>query len=293
MRYLSYRGADGQSRFGFADGDEAVALGPAADAGPLVAFLAQAPDAIAAALADAGANGARQKLAETQFLPVIEKPGKIVCLGLNYAEHAREGGFAVPDYPALFLRVASTLIGHGAAILRPTASEALDYEAELAVVIGRRGRHLNAADALDYVAGYTAFNDASVRDYQRRTAQWTPGKNFDATGALGPFLVTPDEVPPGGAGLHIECRLNGRIMQSSATSDMIFNVPRTLEILSEIMTLEPGDVIATGTPPGVGHARKPPVWMRDGDVVEIEIEKIGVLRNPVRDEARVAAEALA
>jgi len=293
MRYLSYRGADGQPRFGFADGDEVVALGPAADAGSLVAFLVQAPDAIAAALADAGANGARQKLAETQFLPVIEKPGKIVCLGLNYAEHAREGGFAVPDYPALFLRVASTLVGHGAAILRPTASEALDYEAELAVVIGRRGRHLKAADALAYVAGYTAFNDASVRDYQRRTAQWTPGKNFDATGALGPFLVTPDEVPPGGADLHIECRLNGRIMQSSTTSDMIFNVPRTLEILSEIMTLEPGDVIATGTPPGVGHARKPPVWMRDGDVVEIEIEKIGVLRNPVRDEARVAAEALA
>jgi 2-keto-4-pentenoate hydratase/2-oxohepta-3-ene-1,7-dioic acid hydratase in catechol pathway len=289
MRYLSYRGADGQSRFGFVDGDEAVALGP--EPGSLVAFLAQPRETIAAALARAGDTGARQKLAETHFLPVVEKPGKIVCLGLNYAEHAREGGFAVPDYPALFLRVTSTLIGHGAAILRPSASEALDYEAELAVVIGRRGRHLRAADALEYVAGYTAFNDASVRDYQRRTAQWTPGKNFDATGALGPVLVTPDEVPPGGTNLHIECRLNGRIMQSSSTSNMIFDVPRTLEILSEIMTLEPGDVIATGTPPGVGHARKPPVWMRDGDVVEIEIEKIGVLRNPVRDEVR--AEALA
>jgi len=287
MRYLSYRGADGQSRFGFVDGDEAVALGP--DAGSLVAFLAQPRETIAAALARAGDAGARQKLAETHFLPVVEKPGKIVCLGLNYAEHAREGGFAVPDYPALFLRVTSTLIGHGAAILRPSASEALDYEAELAVVIGRCGRHLRAADALEYVAGYTAFNDASVRDYQRRTAQWTPGKNFDATGALGPVLVTPDEVPPGGTNLHIECRLNGRIMQSSSTSDMIFDVPRTLEILSEIMTLEPGDVIATGTPPGVGHARKPPVWMRDGDVVEIEIEKIGVLRNPVRDEVRAEA----
>jgi len=291
MRYLSYRGADGQSRFGFIDGDEVVALGPDGAAGSLVAFLTQAPEAIATALARAG--GARQKLADTHYLPVIEKPGKIVCLGLNYAEHAREGGFAVPDYPALFLRVTSTLIAHGEAIQRPSASEALDYEAELAVVIGRRGRHLKAAEALDYVAGYTAFNDASVRDYQRRTAQWTPGKNFDATGALGPVLVTPDELPPGGTNLHIECRLNGQVMQSSSTSDMIFDVPRTLEILSEIMTLEPGDVIATGTPPGVGHARKPPVWMRDGDVVEIEIGKIGVLRNPVRDEARRAAEALA
>lgn len=290
MRYLSYRGADGKSRFGFVDGDEAVALGPSAAADSLGAFLAQPPERIAAALAQAGASGARQKLAETHYLPVVEKPGKIVCLGLNYAEHAREGGHAIPNYPALFLRVTSTLIAHGEAILRPLASEALDYEAELAVVIGRRGRHLRAAEALDYVAGYTAFNDASVRDYQRRTAQWTPGKNFDATGALGPVLVTPDELPPGGANLHIECRLNGRVMQSSTTSDMIFNVPRMLEILSEIMTLEPGDVIATGTPPGVGHARKPPVWMRDGDVVEIEIEKIGILRNPVRNEARLAAE---
>jgi 2-keto-4-pentenoate hydratase/2-oxohepta-3-ene-1,7-dioic acid hydratase in catechol pathway len=216
-----------------------------------------------------------------------------MCLGLNYAEHAREGGFAVPDYPALFLRVASSLIGDGAEILRPGVSESLDYEAELAIVIGRRGRHIKAADALAHVAGYTIFNDVSVRDYQRRSAQWTAGKNFDATGPLGPLVVTPDELPLGAAGLHIECRLNGNVMQSSTTSDMIFDVPRTIEILSEIMTLEPGDVIATGTPPGVGHARKPPVWMRDGDVVEIEIEKIGILRNTVRDEVRQSTEALA
>jgi 2-keto-4-pentenoate hydratase/2-oxohepta-3-ene-1,7-dioic acid hydratase in catechol pathway len=259
-------------------------------AADLVGFLGLSPDAIAAALGAAQLAGASQSLHDTNFLPVIPVPGKVVCLGLNYAEHAREGGFAVPDYPALFLRVSSSLVGAGEPILRPRASEALDFEAELAVVIGRRGKHVRAADAFDYVAGYTAFNDASVRDYQRRTAQWTPGKNFDRTGALGPILVTPEELPPGAGGLHIECRLNGQVMQSSDTSNMIFGVARTIEILSEIMTLEPGDVIATGTPPGVGHARKPPVWMRDGDICEIEIERIGVLRNPVRDEVLEPAQ---
>ena len=291
MRYLSYGGADGKNRFGMADGEDVFDLTGSGMA-DLVEFLTQPQAAVAAAIAAARRGPAAQHLHDTKFLPVIVHPGKIVCLGLNYAEHAREGGFAVPDYPALFLRVASSLVADGAPIIRPLASKKLDYEAELAVVIGRRGRHVKAADALDYVLGYTLFNDASVRDYQRRTAQWTPGKNFDATGALGPILVTPDELPPGGKGLHIESRLNGQVMQSSTTSDMIFDVPRTIEILSEIMTLAPGDVIAMGTPPGVGHARKPPVWMCDGDVVEIEIEGLGVLRNPVRDEVPTAMEAV-
>ena len=292
MRYLSYRDGSGQGRFGVTDGRDVFDL-TASGRADLLDFLAQPPAAIAAMTAAARERPAAQHLQGTKFLPVIARPGKIVCLGLNYAEHAREGGFEVPDYPALFLRVASSLVADGDPIIRPLASEKLDYEAELAVVIGRRGRHIKAAEALDYVAGYTLFNDASVRDYQRRTAQWTPGKNFDGTGALGPVLVTPDELPPGATGLHIESRLNGHVMQSSTTADMIFDVPRTIEILSEVMTLEPGDVIATGTPPGVGHARKPPVWMRDGDVVEIEIEKIGILRNPVRDEVRLPAEAWA
>ncbi|HVX81228.1 MAG TPA: fumarylacetoacetate hydrolase family protein, partial [Devosiaceae bacterium] len=244
MRYLSYRAADGRSRFGIADGGSVFDL--SAEAPSLIAFLGQAPAAIEAGLARSRAQGAAQALSETRFLPVIERPGKIVCLGLNYADHAREGGFAVPEYPALFLRVTSSLIGHGEAIIRPAASETLDYEAELAVVIGKPGRHVKAENALAHVAGYTLFNDVSVREYQRRSAQWTPGKNFDATGPLGPMLVTPDELPPGGAGLHIECRLNGRVMQSANTADMIFHVPRTIEIISEIMTLEPGDVIATG-----------------------------------------------
>lgn len=291
MRFLTYRGASGQMRFGLAEADVVHALGPSPEAATLIDFLLLPADRRAAAVARAKQD-AGERLDSITYLPVIERPGKVVCLGLNYAEHAREGGFAVPEYPALFLRVTSSLLGHGEPILRPRASESLDYEAELAVVIGRRGRHVKAADALDYVAGYTAFNDATVRDYQRRTAQWTPGKNFDATGALGPVLVTPDELPPGGAGLAISCRLNGRVMQASNTADMIFDVVRSIEILSEIMTLEPGDVIATGTPPGVGHARKPPVWMRDGDRVEIEIEGIGILSNPVRDETSVAAEAV-
>lgn len=220
----------------------------------------------------------------TPALP-IEAPGKVVCLGLNYAEHAREGGFEVPDYPALFMRARSSLIAAEAALIRPNASETLDYEAELMVIIGKPARHVTQADALDHVFGYTVFNDGSVRAYQHKTHQWTAGKNFDATGAVGPVVVTPDEIAPGATGLRIQSRLNGQIMQDSNTSDMIFPVARTIAILSEVMTLEPGDMIAMGTPPGVGHARKPPVWMRPGDVVEAEIEGIGLCRNPVVAEA--------
>jgi 2-keto-4-pentenoate hydratase/2-oxohepta-3-ene-1,7-dioic acid hydratase in catechol pathway len=292
MRFLSFRAADGQHGFAATDGKSVFPL-PSTD-GPrsLVEFLLQPAAVVASTVEAAMQKPALAAIADTELLPVIVQPGKIVCLGLNYADHAREGGHAVPDYPALFLRVTSSLVGHGGAILRPAASEMLDFEAELAVVIGKRGRHIKAGDAPNHVLGYTTFNDASVRDYQRRSSQWTAGKNFDATGALGPVLVTPDELPAGAAGLHIECRLNGKVMQSATTSDMIFDVPRTIEILSEIMTLEPGDVIATGTPPGVGHARKPPVWMRDGDVCEIEIEGIGILRNTVRDEVRELAGAV-
>jgi 2-keto-4-pentenoate hydratase/2-oxohepta-3-ene-1,7-dioic acid hydratase in catechol pathway len=288
VKYLSYRGEAGDARFGMTDGKSVFDL--VGEKKDLIDFLAQPAASIANAIAAARRAGLAQRLDRTVFLPVVPVPGKVVCLGLNYADHAREGGFAVPDYPALFVRVTSSLVGAGEPIIRPRQSESLDYEAELAVVIGRRGKRVPRAEALDYVAGYTAFNDASVRDYQRRTAQWTPGKNFDATGALGPILVTPDELPPGARGLKIACRLNGQVMQSSSTDHMIFDVPQTIEILSEIMTLEPGDVIAMGTPPGVGHARKPPVWMRDGDICEIEIEGIGVLRNPVRDEVLEAAQ---
>ncbi|MGI9499995.1 MAG: fumarylacetoacetate hydrolase family protein [Geminicoccaceae bacterium] len=215
----------------------------------------------------------------------LRSSGKIICLGLNYVDHAKEGGYDVPDYPALFMRGMTSMVPAGAPIVRPHCSERLDYEVELMVIIGKGGRHVARTDALDHVFGYTVFNDGSVRDYQRKTHQWTPGKNFDATGAVGPVVVTPDELPAGAAGLRIQTRLNGEIMQDASTDDMIFPVDQTISILSEVMTLEPGDMIAMGTPPGVGHARKPPVWMKAGDIVEAEIEGIGVLRNPIIDEA--------
>ncbi len=216
----------------------------------------------------------------TPGLP-LARPSKIVCLGLNFAEHAREGGYDIPDYPAMFLRVPTSMIPAQAPMILPTASHTFDYETELMVIIGKGGRHIQQEDALDHVFGYTTFNDGSVREYQRKTHQWTAGKNFDGTGAVGPIVVSPDEVPEGASGLAIRTRLNGQTVQDSNTSDMIFPVARTIAIVSEIMTLEPGDMIAFGTPPGVGHARRPQLWMKHGDIVEVEIEGIGVCRNPI------------
>ncbi|OGA09437.1 MAG: 5-oxopent-3-ene-1,2,5-tricarboxylate decarboxylase, partial [Betaproteobacteria bacterium RIFCSPLOWO2_02_FULL_65_20] len=210
--------------------------------------------------------------------------GKIICLGLNYVDHATEGGHAKPSYPSFFMRVATSLTAHGQPIVRPPCSTQLDYEAELAVVVGRRARHVREADALGIVAGYSCFNDGSLRDYQRKTGQWTIGKNFDRTGGFGPWMVTPEELPAGAAGLSIQSRLNGQVMQNANTRDMLFPVAETIVLLTECLTLEPGDVIVMGTPAGVGHARKPPVWMKQGDTIEIEIEGIGVLSNPIRDE---------
>ncbi len=222
-------------------------------------------------------------LSDVQWLPCMPKPGKIICLGVNYVDHAKEGGNQIGDYPALFLRCATSLLAHGAALQLPKVSSKLDFEAELAVVIGRQARFVSEADALNAVFAYACFNDASVRDYQRKTTQWTIGKNFDATGAFGPCLATADELPPGCVGLNIQSRLNGQVMQSANTADMAFGVARTIALLSESLTLEPGDVIVMGTPGGVGYARNPPVWMKAGDTIEIEIEGIGVLSNPVTD----------
>ena len=215
------------------------------------------------------------------FLPPVAKPPKIICLGLNYRDHAEEAGLGIPEFPVLFGRFASSLIGHGAPIILPKVSEQLDWEAELVVVLSKGGKNIAEADALDHVAGYSVFNDASIRDYQLRTPQWTAGKNFDDTGAFGPWLVTPDEVPAGAAGLKIECRVNGEVMQSSNTGNLIFTVANTIHLLSTFMTLEAGDVIVMGTPGGVGVARDPQVWMKAGDVCEVEIEGIGLLKNTV------------
>ncbi|MEP7456375.1 fumarylacetoacetate hydrolase family protein [Phyllobacterium sp. SB3] len=208
-------------------------------------------------------------------------PGKVICLGLNYADHAAEGGHDVPSYPALFMRGRTSLIAAGQPMVRPACSERLDYEAELMLVVGRGGRHLTEQNCLDAVFGYTLFNDGSVRDYQRKSTQWTAGKNFDGTGAIGPWIVTADELPTAAKGLAIRCLLNGEIMQSSNTERMIFDVRRTLVTLSEVMTLEPGDLIALGTPDGVGNARKPPVYLKPGDTVVVEVDGIGRLKNSV------------
>ena len=222
-------------------------------------------------------------LSSVSLLPPVSNPGKIVCVGLNYTDHSAESGFKQPDYPTLFGRFNSSLIAHGAPILRPAFSDQLDYEGELVAIIGTTARDVEEADALTHVCGYSIFNDASIRDYQFKAPQWTPGKNFDDTGAFGPHFVTADELPAGCEGLKLVTRLNGQVVQEASISDMVFSVAQLVAILSKFMTLLPGDVIVTGTPSGVGLARKPPLWMRDGDTVEVEIEQIGVLSNPVRD----------
>ena len=218
-----------------------------------------------------------------RFAPVIPRPGALWCVGLNYEDHRLETGRAKADYPTLFTRFPASLIGHGEALVRPSVSRQLDYEAELAVVIGRPGRHVSQADALDHVAGYSCFNDASVRDYQGHSSQFGPGKNFWRTGGFGPFLVTPDEVPDP-QNLPIETRLNGEVVQRSHTSQMTYPIRELIAYLSRIHPLHPGDVIATGTPSGVGVARDPQLFLKPGDVVEVEIGGVGVLRNGVVDE---------
>jgi 2-keto-4-pentenoate hydratase/2-oxohepta-3-ene-1,7-dioic acid hydratase in catechol pathway len=221
-----------------------------------------------------------------RVLPPVPKPPKILCVGLNYDDHLEESGLKKPVYPEIFARFATSLIAHRDPIRLPPESVTLDYEAELAVVIGRRGRRINRDSALGHVAGYSLFNDATIRDFQLRTPQWTMGKNFDGTGAFGPWLVTPDAVPAGAHGLHIQGRLNGQVMQDSSIDKLIFSVATLIEMISVAISLEPGDVIITGTPGGVGAARKPPVYMQPGDVFEVEIEGMGVLSNPVQRESQ-------
>ena len=284
MRLLRFTTADGP-RLGLLEAQQVhdlTALAPALrDAADWLAL----PAAERESLARRAAQTASRDLAGLRLRMPLASPGKLVCLGLNYHDHAAESGHKAPEYPAFFLRATTSLLDPGAPLRRPRCSDKLDYEAELAVVIGRTARHRSLDDALDCVGGYSIFNDGSLRDYQRRSTQWTIGKNFDATGPLGPWLVTPDELPPGAAGLRIQSRLNGQVMQDANTALMITSVAQAIVLLSECMTLELGDVIAMGTPAGVGYARKPPVFMRAGDRVEIEIDGIGILANPIEDEA--------
>ncbi|MBK6471622.1 MAG: fumarylacetoacetate hydrolase family protein [Betaproteobacteria bacterium] len=284
MKFVSYSAPGGPgwgllTSRGVVPSAQLGAAAPATLQGAIEA-LVQAPT-LAHAFAERAVGQPALPLAGLKLLPVLPRPGKIVCLGVNYHDHAKEGGNAVADYPALFLRCATSLLAHGAPLRVPATSGKLDFEAELALVIGAPARHVAEADALRHVFGYACFNDATLRDYQRKTTQWTIGKNFDSTGGFGPCLVTADELPPGCTGLHIESRLNGRVMQSATTSDMVFGVARTIALLSEAMTLETGDVVVMGTPAGVGYARTPPVWMQAGDTIEIQIECVGLLSNPV------------
>jgi 2-keto-4-pentenoate hydratase/2-oxohepta-3-ene-1,7-dioic acid hydratase in catechol pathway len=221
------------------------------------------------------------KLSDVKFLPVVPDPQRIVCVGINYRSHAEETGRDVSPAPSVFLRLADTLVGHGGAMLRPKVSDKFDFEGELAIVIGRAGRHVAEADALKYVAGYTCFVDGSVRDYQKFSV--TSGKNFPGTGPLGPVLATADEIPDP-TKLTLVTRLNGTEMQRSGTDMLIYSIPQVIKFVSDFTALAPGDIIATGTPAGVGHRRTPAVWMKAGDVLEVEISGIGRLRNPVVDE---------
>jgi 2-keto-4-pentenoate hydratase/2-oxohepta-3-ene-1,7-dioic acid hydratase in catechol pathway len=238
-------------------------------------------------LAKKAPASARRPLAGLKFGLPVARPGKIICLGLNYLDHVKEGPQKdnIPKFQSIFFRMLTSLTPHLQPLMRPVKSIQLDYEAELVVIIGKWAKHLTMQNATDCIAGYTCANEGSVREYQRHTTQWGMGKNFDRTGSIGPWMVTADELPRGGKGLKIESRLNGKTMQSSNTDNFMFPVAESLVYLTEGMTLEPGDIILTGTPSGVGHARKPdPVWMKPGDTIEIEVEGVGVLRNPIEDE---------
>jgi 2-keto-4-pentenoate hydratase/2-oxohepta-3-ene-1,7-dioic acid hydratase in catechol pathway len=288
MKLMMFEKGKGAA-LGVVEGETVIDLGVADPALPkdLAGLIAAGPDALAKAKAAAAKAPAAAKLMLGTVKPAlpIARPPKFICVGLNYALHAKEGGHPFPTYPSFFLRVTTSLTAPGAPVIRPKCSIQLDYECELTIVIGKGGRHIPEESALAHVFGYTCFNDVSVRDFQRKTTQWTPGKNFDSTGPVGPWVVTADELPPGASGLRIQTRLNGEVMQDSNTSDMIFPTAKIIAVLSEFMTLEPGDLIATGTPSGVAHARKPPTWMKAGDTVEVEVERIGVLSNPIVDEA--------
>ncbi|HEX3939422.1 MAG TPA: fumarylacetoacetate hydrolase family protein [Xanthobacteraceae bacterium] len=280
MKLLSFV-AGGKECFGAVSGDGVITLNDKIGLHDLGAALAAGS---MNAMRDA-AKGAKpdRKLAEIKFLPAIPRPPKILCAGVNYRSHAAEIGRELPKQPSMFIRFADTLVGHGGELVRPNVSDNFDFEGELALVIGKGGRHIKAEQALDHVAGYTCFVDGSVRDYQKFSV--TSGKNFPGTGPLGPWLVTADEIPDPSR-LTLTTRLNGAQVQHATTDQLIYSIPQIIAFCSDFTALSPGDVIATGTPEGVGHSRKPPLWMKPGDVLEVEISSIGILRAHVAAERR-------
>jgi 2-keto-4-pentenoate hydratase/2-oxohepta-3-ene-1,7-dioic acid hydratase in catechol pathway len=284
MRLLTFS-HDGRDHAGIRKDDQII---------PVSSLDPKLPDSILGLLAGVHLDGLRSRVAaydgatvaldDVEYQVLIPRPGKVICIGRNYAAHAAEGGAETPTYPEIFFRGPTSLVAHQKSIIRPRCSEMLDFEAEVAFLIGKSCRHASKENALDFIAGYTLFNEATIRNYQKFSSQWTIGKNFDSTGAFGPELVTSDELPDGIAGMSLTCRLNGELMQDGRTDDLVFPVRTLVAILSECMTLEPGDVVVTGTPAGVGYARKPPIWMKPGDTVEVESPGIGKLVNTIRDE---------
>ncbi len=281
MQLVSFE-HDGQPSYGLADGDRVR--------GASAAFRKRYGDL--RAVITAGANqqladddgGAVYSASDLRFVPVIPNPDKILCVGVNYRPHIEEMGRQVPDHPVVFVRFPASLVGHNEPILRPRASEQFDFEGELAVIIGKRARHVERENALDYIAGYCCFMDGSIRDWQRHTPQFTPGKNFHHSGAMGPCIATADEIPDPSL-LQLTTLVNGEVMQRGRVADLVFDIPALIEYCSTFSELLPGDIIATGTPGGVGAARTPPVWLQAGDTVEVEIPGVGRLRSPVRDES--------
>lgn len=284
MKLLSFE-RNGQAGFGAVIGDDGVVDLGAALGGryaDLQALLAA--DALGEAAAAVEGRTAEFRLGEVTLLPVIPNPGKIWCCGLNYGEHVRETNREVTEQPTFFLRVADSQVGHNEPILCPPESTQVDYEAEIAVVIGKPGRRIAEADVAQHIAGYACYNDGSIRDWQKHTSQWVPGKNFWRTGGFGPWMVTADEIPFGSV-MRLQTVLNGQVLQDATTEMMIHSIARQIAYVSTIAPLRPGDVIVTGTPGGVGARRSPPVWMKPGDVCEIVVDRIGRLRNPIAAEA--------
>ena len=286
MKLLSFS-VGGRGSWGAVVGDGIVDLGHALPHYPTLMDFIAGPD-YARRDAVVAAHKPSVKLADIAYLPVITRPEKIICAVRNYLDHHKEAvahGMKreITAFPPIFLRVWRSQVGHNQPVIRPKVSTQLDWEGELAVIIGKQWRHIPESEAWNHVAGYSIYNEVSVRDYQQHAQQIAAGKNFVGTGPFGPWMVTPDELPDP-TKLKLETRLNGNVMQSSDTSFLIFSIPRLINYSSEIFDLMPGDVIVTGTPAGVGFTRKPPIFMKPGDVVEVEIEKIGVLRNPVVDE---------
>tara|TARA_R110001599_G_scaffold26544_5_gene93624 strand:+ start:4287 stop:5144 length:858 start_codon:yes stop_codon:yes gene_type:complete len=281
MQLAHFRHEGGVS-LGLRVGDELVDITGSGGPASLDEVLASNNGSLAGLEQYAEAGGARVAIeAVKEWLPPVLAPSKALAIGLNYVDHAAEGHQDVPTYPVVFTRYPSSWVGHKQLIIQPKVSKILDYEGEMVVVIGKGGRAISKEAALDHVAGYSIFNEGSIRDYQMRTHQWGIGKNFDKSGSFGPFFVSADELPAGAAGLQIKTVLNGREMQNANTSDMIFDVVTLVQTLSEVMTLSPGDIIISGTPAGVGGAQKPPVFMQPGDVCEVSVEGIGVLSNTI------------